>query len=372
MKALASDKRGLTLIELLVGVLILGILIAPLMRLFLTGAGTESKSRSLAKATGAAQSLTEEVQASDIPLLLKDAALLSAAAGFYSKSGDSYTYVGTEAPALSADQQRYYIGLKDYLSGGQLYDAMITLDASGAENQQQVVVANALDIALDMTAADQSALTELQRIVDGWLVPPPDSVNMSLLQRSIRFQITKSGDAYRTEAVFEYSATVRRTRLPNYSFSHTETASASCVPESEKERAPIFSVFLFYDAYYHNNLGSQNITINNSTGEDVNVFLVNTATVAMPPAFTLNVGYSYQRFENTQPVNSLAYTNLPKEKVSYTARSTFSSKNLPVSGYLVETQQRERKYAVSVCIFAPGSNFTGTPILTFDSTKLAY
>lgn len=374
MKAFASDKRGLTLIELLAGVLILGILITPLMRLFLTSASTENKGRRQALATGAAQSLTETVQALEIPLLLKDATLLSSTAGFYTKSGGNYTYAGTAAPTLSAGQHQYYIGLKDYLSGDKHYDAMITLDSSGAENQQQVVVANALDVTLDMTEADQRALAELQREVNSWPIPPPDSVGIHLLQRSITLNITKSGDSYQIKPSFDYSATIRRDSIlfPYFNFGHTESTTASCIPEPAQKDAPVFSVFLFYDAYYRSGLGSQTVTVDNSTEEDVNVFLVNTGTAAMPPAFALNVGYSYQRFANGLPVNRLVYTNLPKEKVSYTAKSKAASKVLTPSGYLVETQQRDRKYAVSVSIFAPGSNFSGEPILTFDSTKLAY
>lgn len=374
MKAFASDKRGLTLIELLVAVLILGILITPLMRLFITGAGTEAKGRSLTKVTGVAQSLTEEVQALDVPLLLKDAALLSAAAGFYTKSGGSYTYVGTEAPALSAGQQQYYIGLKDYLSGGKHYDAMITLDASGAENQQQVVVANALDIALNMAEADQRAFETLQADVNRNLYSLAEPLSINKLQRSITLTVRPNGDSYRVDAAFYYSATFRQNSIlfPYFNFTHTETGSGSCTPEPVEEDAPIFSVFLFYDAYYRSNLGAQTITIDNNTGEDVNVFLVNTSTATAPSDIALTVNYSYQRFENGQPVNKLVYANLPEGKVSYTARSKTASKVFTPNGYLVETQQRNRKYAVSVSIFAPGSNFSGEPILSFDSTKLAY
>lgn len=373
MKSLVSDRRGLSLIELLVGVAVLALLVVPLMRLFLTGAGTEVKARSLAKATGTAQSLTEQVQALDASLLLKDAGLLSPAAAFYTKNSTGYAHLGNTASGNGP----YYLGLKSFLSGGQSYDALISLDLSDEANQTPVVVGNDLDAILDLTAADGEALTALRTQAADW-VEDQNILSLDRLERQITLSIAKSGDDYQVTVVFYYTADISGETEGKegqiLSFIFTKEKAASCKPAPTKADAPLFSAYLFYDAFYRSNLGSQSLTIQNSTGWDARVFLVNTGKEAVPGGFQLKAGYEGQRFSGGEPVNSLVYTNLPPDRVSYTAKATSNGpqKTLDVTGYLVETQSRERKFAVTVSIFEPNSNFTGKPILTVDSTKLSY
>ena len=92
-KSLSKDNRGLTLVELLVGVVILAIVIVPLLHVFVTGASTERKSRAYGDATAAAQNLLEQAQASDIDAIFANSALTLDGASFYQYDGSSYTLI---------------------------------------------------------------------------------------------------------------------------------------------------------------------------------------------------------------------------------------------------------------------------------------
>ncbi|MEG2519433.1 MAG: type II secretion system protein, partial [Oscillospiraceae bacterium] len=59
------DNRGMTLVELLVAVVILGIIVVPLLHTIVTGATTERKSRVAGEATATAQDILETIEASD-------------------------------------------------------------------------------------------------------------------------------------------------------------------------------------------------------------------------------------------------------------------------------------------------------------------
>ena len=82
MKSAYKDNRGLTLVELLVGVTILAIIIVPLLHTFITGANTGIKSKNYGNATDAAQNLSEQIQALDVDTILQNSALVDSAAKF--------------------------------------------------------------------------------------------------------------------------------------------------------------------------------------------------------------------------------------------------------------------------------------------------
>ena len=94
----------------------------------------------------------------------------------------------------------------------------------------------------------------------------------------------------------------------------------------------------------------------------------------MPVNYGALIWYKYQNFKaDNSPVNSLVYTNLPAAKVNYRAsKNELLRKTLSVTGYLVETEQLNRKYNVDIKLYKSGAGFTGTPVADIDSTKLNY
>jgi len=378
-KSVFKDNRGLTLLELLVGVTILAIIVVPLLHTFIIGAGTERKSRVYSEATDTAQNLSEQIQATDPDQILSNAGLFVSGANFYTYDGTNYSLVGTAAPKITDKANKvYYLGVTDYAYGDSSFDALITLNATDAVNSTDVSVSNQMGAYLNMSDADAGAEIALQSECGG-LVASLDELTMNDLTRSIVFNIAKvSGavtDTYTIEVVFSYTGIIACTAEGEsgfVNFSHTETASASVGSVAKTtDGRPVFSVYMFYDAYYRSNI-SETVLINNPTGSDINVFLVNINKTLTPPTiYSALLWYKYQRFDGDTPTNSLVFTNLPAGKITYRAsKNDLLRKTLTVSGTLVEAKQFDRKFNVNIKLFKGGTGFTGEPIVTLDSTKL--
>lgn len=386
-KSAFKDNRGLTLVELMVGVTILAIIVVPLLHTFVVGAATEARSRTFGNATQAAQNLIEQIQATDPDSILNNATMVATGATYYTYNGTEYSPIDpatTKAPTISSLPKAYYIGIPNYTYGGSAFDALITLEVQNeSANSNDVVIGNQMDALLNMSQADANAVLELKTQCGDLVEKPDQELTVSLLTRSITLNVSRSGTAspytYEIDAVFDYSAinipcTATGKTGTFFSFNDTEQSSASVASiANSTDGSPVLSAFLFFDGYYRSNMSNETIDINNPTGSDINFFLVNTHTGAMPTTYGAQVTYRNQIFNGSEPVNKLVFTNLPAAKVTYTAwKDTLTPASSSVTGYLVEEKALSRKFNVIINLYNTGSNFTGTPILTIDSTRLNY
>ena len=395
LRLLSKDNRGLTLIELLCGVVILAIVIVPLLHTFLVGASTEAKSRKYGEVTEAAQNLSEQIQTADADLVLSNASAIATGAKYYTYNGSLYSLYGTspftKAPNFTAFPTTYYIGIPNYSYGSSTYDALIQLDLlNDSANSKNVVVGNQMDASLDLTSADKSAVDSLVAEC-GDLVLDVSDLTIENLTRSISLNVTRTAVSstftYKITAVLNYTGTIPytvsgKTGTYYYFFSHNEQATASVsniAAPKDTDTNPVFSVFMFYNAYYKTKSVITDSIVINSPDEypDINFFVINTNTDDTPAGYSALLWYKYQNFTtgtNPIPVNNLIFTNLPSgPNVVYRAsKDALYRKSLSVTGYLVETKQLKRKFGVSVKLFAAGSAFSGTPLIDIDSTKLNY
>ncbi len=380
-KSAFKDNRGLTLVELMVGVTILAIIAVPLLNAFVIGAGTQMKSHKYGEATDAAQNLVEQIQATDADAILSNATVVNLNALYYTSSNLS-TGTNGVIKKPTADNGKYYIGIPNYSYGGSAFNALITLDASDSVNGTPVVAGNQMDALLNMSKADERALNELKTQY-GSLMKSPDELTKSLFERTITFTVSKRGTSspydYTIDVEFMYSTdTITATTLGSkrgteFFFTHLEQSSASVGSVADStDGSPVLSAFLFFDGYYKSNISGETVIINNLTGSYINVFLVNTNKETAPAA-GYKVDVLYNHIVKNQPVDNLVFTNLAAGEVSYNAVGTaLPDITIPVTGYLVETKQLNRKYNVNVKLFQGGTGFTGTPVLNIDSTKLNY
>lgn len=96
-----QDNRGLTLIELMIAVVILGFVSTPLLHSFLTSANTEVKARKMGEANLVAQNIMECIEANELEAVIPESAgnlagLLGAgSASYYIYSDAGYTEYGS-------------------------------------------------------------------------------------------------------------------------------------------------------------------------------------------------------------------------------------------------------------------------------------
>ncbi len=370
-KSKSYDNRGLTLVELIIGVTILAIIIVPLLSVFVTGAATSLKSRTYSEATEAAQNLVEQIQSCKTDTLLSDSAELYSGAKYYTPHIDahgttSYTLYGTTAP--TSTDNKFYIGIHNVSSGATGYDALITLDASSTKNDAAVSVSNQMDTLLGMTDADDTALSVLRTQFGSDSVSPA-SLTLDDMNRSITVNVTKDAKTnfYDIDVEFEY---LGKASSIASGFEYTASSSSRIsVADAVPSGKPIFSVYMLFNAYYS---GTDTITINNLAGGDFNVFLVDTTdNPAVPSGYSATILYRSQ-YDNSVP---RVFTNIdidPKTIV-YHAFDYYHPdfyKSLKPSGYLVETKAKSREFSVNVSLFKSGGGFVGSPVVSIASNKL--
>ena len=120
MARLHKDQRGLTLLELLIAVLMLGLLAAPLLNAFVISSSTAAKAHSLNETTNAATNLVEQIKGSNLDGVLRGI-----------ENGYLFSSTATLSEADSdPDVGKYVLSLTNYNYNGRLYSGSLTLDAS--------------------------------------------------------------------------------------------------------------------------------------------------------------------------------------------------------------------------------------------------
>jgi len=368
-----DDNRGLTLIELIIGITILAIVVVPLLNVFIAGANASLKSRKYSTATEAAQNVIEQVQSCKTEAFLSDADEIYSGAHYYTASTDgsgrtSYSLYGTAAPS-SADK-KFYIGINNVSFDAASYDALITLDAGSSKNKTPVSISNNMDALIGMTGADGTALSILQTQYASDLVDPA-SLTLDDMNRRITMDVTKdiTNSFYDIDVNFEYSGKAA-SNAAGFDYA-AKSSSRISVADAIPDGKPIFSVYLLFCAYYS---GTDTITINNLAGGDFNVFLVDTtAKPTVPATYTASIQYKTQ-YDNSVPrvFTNFIVNNDSNNRYYYAfnhSSPAFYVKQ-QLSGYLVESDTLNREFSVNVSLFKSGSNFSGEPIVSIDSNKL--
>ena len=138
-----KDNKGMTLIELLVAIAMLGVVISPFLKTFTISARQNNKARETFRATTVAQNLMEGLEAFSLEDVCNqvnkntgNASMLYRPNGYAEhreigeeKSGNGLS--GNEYVFQNTPSNKYEIGIKGIEEDGKLYDAKILLDASG-------------------------------------------------------------------------------------------------------------------------------------------------------------------------------------------------------------------------------------------------
>lgn len=126
MKKMTGDNRGLSLIELLVAITVLGIICIPLITAFINSARINRNAQRVQSASTLAQSIMEEYKATSLPVLLQDVTSAGVDAGYYA----SLTPEQQEVVSGNQDAFIPYVFYRPSVtaSNGHVYDARITLN----------------------------------------------------------------------------------------------------------------------------------------------------------------------------------------------------------------------------------------------------
>lgn len=334
-KALKRDNRGLTLVELIVGVVILALIVTPLLHVFVTGANTVKKTKQISDANVAAKNLIEEIEAKDMSVYLSG----------LSRVTDEH----------SADKGKYVIS-KDVSSGGSDFKAKIMIGTENPLNNNSIPFSNQMDGVFQMQDTDGTALA---------LFHSSGDTGFTRLKRYVTIDAENmdGSSICKVTVTFEYSGTAKKeyldgdgnTRFETVPFNYSTKAVMNITPRSDTGTA--FSVFLFFKAYKSTDADFQmgKTVINNKTKDDAaknwksmdfNVFLVD---VGDSPA-DIKTEVDYKPTTKGRKVNLMTNMKNTTYKVYTLANSIWQTpKDVPVN--LVQTEAIDRVYSITVEIY---------------------
>lgn len=366
-----ADRRGFSLIELIIGVLILSIIVAPLMHSMVTSARLSQKSRRLRDATLATENVVESVLARGLDSLLTGFSMngkvnmSSASANVNANTeaklyytDESGAYIAYTAAEVSRNVQSgdrddiYYIGITGVATSAGTYDAMVRLDATefGTINDNYISVYTGMDGAFSQPSADKdnpdkiaaAYFAELAGQLTGTTVKVDDPE--LLMNREVVMNIEKVPDSEgATTGVMILTATL------SYSASYKGDILNPLDPWTlefyrcmydETTGEGIGSIFFFYYPHYgRDNVSYTGVTcgtedrgdtikILNNSGSDLSLFLVKQKTDSMSlssdeDAYNPSV-YLFEPYAGTDaPMHCSICTNIATNLVTGKAISLF-------------------------------------------------
>ncbi len=343
-KSIRNDNRGLTLVELIVGVVILAIIVTPLLHALVTGASSAKKSKQYNDATLAAQNIVENIEATDMK-----------------------TFLDGVDPISDEDDANYgnYVLTQAAESGGTNFDAKIII----TPQQGDIAVSSAMSTQLAMQGEDESVyLQYIGELAGG---------TPGKLKRTITIDvepISEDDDTMcRLTATFTYSATINykdddgnaRTKP----FNRTVTQRARMFPLSTKPAA--FMFFCDVPEYDGDEILSSTtggITINNTTNASFSLYLIDTSENQSTGAHEV-----YYYTTDKTSMNLMTNLKLVKFKAFVPGSQTWMRSNdVPVS--LVKTETIDRGFSIAVEIYKDGEISTegAVPLFTLNTEKLDY
>ena len=413
-KGFRHDNRGLTLVELLVSVMILGIIAAPLLHAFVSSAGTAAKSRALGDATLAARNVAETIDATHMDTLVSSLNDGSADSLFLAELAAAELPEG--AAELEKGASSYGFKLYGLPSGGRDFDARVTMDASRFPDANNVLVTKYMP--MDVVFSQPSSAgqnPDFQAAMDFSAVAVGDSGDSSFdtdyflrhMTRTITVTVAReeTGGKITARAYYDYSCEV--------SYTHTATAedgtqieeirSLSLLDFADYEffrGTELTSIYFFFFPSY--TVEDDLIWIENLDDLEFSFFLIKQkalvlggdgVTVSAMPDDEIreNEGYYNPIVKLWEPVkrpmpHASLYSNINADvsglvpgdytpsAFSYDVyygegRVWYSSKTL--SGTLVATEPQNRFFRVAVDIYPAGADMdTEDPLFTLDASKL--
>ncbi len=315
---LKDNNKGLSLVELLIGVTILAIIAAPLLSSFVFATRTAQKSREIGDMTLAAENMAEEFLSQNYELWTMPGSRLNVPAMsgingtlYYNFGSDSNPIFGSLSIAPTFDEegyQKFYFGYQNVPVGDNEFDILVSFDpgaeppagsASGTPgtgywNINSVPMLNYVptNYSFDQSTSDPDAFAWQEFIADATAKGINTStfdINDSRInaQRTINITVDDGpvlGDnmihAYiQFSYEFTYPGTVDKFTTSSSSYEITPTGGV----DASVEDAATF--YLMFFPWYHGSSSTRDtIIINKPIDNEINVVLVKKTNPALSPA----------------------------------------------------------------------------------------
>jgi prepilin-type N-terminal cleavage/methylation domain-containing protein len=321
-----KKQGGFSLVELIVAIAIMAIIVLPLLRAFMVSAKTNASAKKQLVATEEAQNIMETIEVTSLDELLTYFNSTTVAAEDIKFSESVRTRLaqksdGTYAAFASKDKStdgNYYFGLKDVKVNGFEMDVLLQIEANKDTNGNGVVLNDQNVTKVTAISSDNDAICTIsQTPADIQGLIGLDS--LTGVTRNIEVTIGTVTDSDPSIGVYTQVKTNQSYTWAggSYPATSTDTDFLDVVFDNSDDKSrQLNNIYLFYYPWYTSTLGNLTdyITINNTTGQAVNVFIIKQTESIPEEAKT-----SYQLKDRNYRVKVNVVENVP---VSATKAST--------------------------------------------------
>ncbi len=344
------NSEGFSLVELLVSVAILGIIVLPLLGMFVTGTKTASKSRVTGEETLAAQNVAEAVQATDLGNL--------GSLGTVTVTNDAYN--------LPCKYQIQMTGV-----GNGKYNAQVTLTG---DDQQGNTVYTPMDAVFSQESGGLDPDTTAQAQFQLEASALSANATMYGATRAIDIDIDeKAGGSYEYSCTYTYNCSI------SYTDANGNTQNAALSPVSYKYvfydgtntlggSGKLASLYFFYNPFpngtpYDDTI---NITRNSNPTTPMSVFLVKQSTSNNDPNYSLLVQLKGDTGGGAKPFTSV-YCNVSGAVYRvFDTTGVWYENNLNFFSALYDVEPRYRIYDMTIAL----QDSSGNVVYTLSGSKL--
>ena len=426
------NNQGVTLVELLVAVAIIGIIVGPFLHAFVSSIQTNSKARNSLRATTVAQDIVEVIKAYEIeelgyqfnfpdkgfhvihngsvsggsveevlysggaytsanPSIMPVNPLTDPHASVYSgDSGNTYTFLGQSSGI-------YYFTMSNLSFENKKYDALITLSANAYKaggtstvrpNDEPVVTIDKMDNFKDAyyvqkTGMDAEMVTTLNNKIS-----PGNTILQADVSRTITIDISNtvvSGKPDLTKVSVSYNYVGTVTGDPTQS---KDDGKEVTIFNNKISGEPLKHIYLFYFPLY-SGWKSDNIVIKNNDNVPVVVHLVKqmdpdplVSVTSLENTYHMNL--SVQENNGFGMVTNAVTSFQTNLNVNMTNQNPVNQANVKFNGAscnlseletygIVKKETKDRLFDIYVDVYQEGSAIAGFPsdkkLVSFDSSK---
>lgn len=293
------NNKGLSLVELLIAVCIIGIIVTPLFKSFVSSYRVNSLSKQTLRATTLAQNEMEFFEKESLQDICDPDVY-----GFSASRPDGYEILTQPNPADVNDKGCYSFvrrGIINDESGREMFDVYISLDPLREDSSSRYYTANTTPLLVMNTISNKDSGTYVQTVRTESNAVDQDTIAYSYFQANQNPIYTYTTEQFKKELKRTITVTITQTEVGgmdytkatvSYLYKHenpyvmpvdkrTYTPSPTVIYDNtgslDAEGNPIAlkSVYLFYAPRYEMNAGyTDDIVVRNESGLPVDIYIV--------------------------------------------------------------------------------------------------
>ncbi len=389
------NNKGMSLVEVMIGIVILGIASGVLLRSFVVAMQANKSAKEKQRTTTAAQSIMEGFKAYDIEELCRQFSGVIDADGNYSNPyvkvmanvGSAWEEVIVDEEGAPVSDGRHIFVLKDISFESKLYDARVEVvpKSEWTKDMAEFEAMNSYLDAVYIQPADQDrgAYDAIQQRIINLLSGiderfsledfQADNLNIDKKTTVIIESPSEGVCVVTVKTVYDYEYAAgdftyieddgNVVSVPFGEIIESLELPETCIYDNTSTGAPLENIYLYYYPAYEKVTGvnTETITLQNDSGEEQNIYLIKQVNAALSNIKLTTYENLYEPIVTGTGGNINLYHNLNDNLAGGSNTATVTISGVTEMAQIVENNPEYLVYEVIVSIYKDGTVNKGVP-----------